>query len=161
MSSLSEDEFRDWVTPHWSSMYLAIARAVPESDRSDVLQDALFAAWRMQHKFDPSRGSPRTWLVTIAMDKARKSHRIRRPSHLTDRTHKIGWGQADDVALDLRQAVSRLPPKERVTTELFYYVGLTALEVSVVLGIPSGTVKYRLSRARTIIRNYLGSDYIQ
>ncbi|MEP6852001.1 MAG: sigma factor [bacterium] len=56
------------------------ARLAPASERDDVVQDALVAAWRKWTSYDAARGSPRSWLLAIVADQSGKSRRRRRPT---------------------------------------------------------------------------------
>ena len=60
----------------------------------------------------------------------------------------------EDVQL-LADALLQLAPKYRVVLHLYYYEGLTAKEIGRVQGIPAGTVRMQLSRARTMLKTLL------
>ncbi len=64
---------------------------------------------------------------------------------------------ADDpvVALDVQRAVGRLPARDRALVTLRYQADLTQVEIARVTGIPEGTVKVRLHRARAKLRAHL------
>lgn len=55
----------------------------------------------------------------------------------------------------LWEAVCALPPERRAVVALFYYEGLPVDEIARVLGVPPGTVKSRLSRARAQLKEML------
>lgn len=62
-------------------------------------------------------------------------------------------GQADDFeALALRDALARLPEKDRAALHLFYGEGLTAREIGAITGEKEASVRSRLSRARAQLR---------
>jgi RNA polymerase sigma-70 factor (ECF subfamily) len=56
----------------------------------------------------------------------------------------------------LRSALRELPIDFQIAVELHYWEGLTVVEIGEVLGVPCGTVKSRLSRARRDLRARLG-----
>jgi RNA polymerase sigma-70 factor (ECF subfamily) len=60
--------------------------------------------------------------------------------------------------LDVRDAVNALPEKFRLAVILYYFNGLDIAKASEILGIPPGTVKYRLHRARELLKGRLGDD---
>jgi RNA polymerase sigma-70 factor (ECF subfamily) len=65
-------------------------------------------------------------------------------------------GASDQMAaLDLRQAVNKLESNYRVVVVLRYYAGMDATEIGVVLGLPAATVRTRLRRALTLLREHL------
>ncbi len=59
---------------------------------------------------------------------------------------------------DLRRALARLAPGDRDVLLLVTWESLTPAEAAVALGIPSGTARSRLHRARTVMRQLLGAD---
>jgi RNA polymerase sigma-70 factor, ECF subfamily len=63
---------------------------------------------------------------------------------------------AKDASRALTEALRELPLDFQIAVELHYWEGLTIVEISEVLGVPSGTVKSRLSRARRDLRAWLG-----
>ena len=56
------------------------------------------------------------------------------------------------AALDVRRAMSTLPAPDRALVALRYHGDLTQAEIARVTGMPEGTVKVRLHRARTRLR---------
>lgn len=118
----------------------------------EVAQDTLLVLWWHPERFDPSRGTIRSFLVGIARFKAvdlvRREEVIRsRKALLQDCSDFLEAPSASDTALDsvlLRTAISQLPAKKREVIFLAYYKGLTYREVAEVLRLPEGTVKTRI-----------------
>src|SRR5262245_20087642 len=71
--------FAGWVEPHLAVMTRLAGRLAPGADRDDIVQEALVRAWQKRRQFDPSRGTPASWLLAITADRARRSMRRRRP----------------------------------------------------------------------------------
>jgi RNA polymerase sigma factor (sigma-70 family) len=59
---------------------------------------------------------------------------------------------ANDAGRAVRDALCELPIDFQIAVELHYWEGLTVVEIAEVLGVPSGTVRSRLSRARRDLR---------
>jgi RNA polymerase sigma-70 factor (ECF subfamily) len=59
---------------------------------------------------------------------------------------------ADDRVTRLRTAVRSLAPSDRLLVTLYYVDGYSVAETAVILGVPAGTVKSRLSHARERLR---------
>ncbi len=161
-------EFETWVAPHLRSMSLLAGRIVPDSDRDDVVQDALARAWRRWSTFDPTRGSPRGWLLAIVADRGRDLHRRRRrwilPWSSTD-PDEVFLNQvvADDVphrdaAVDLERAIHQLPPRQLLAVNLHYFADLTVADTAAAMSCTEGTVKATLSHARTRLAELLEPD---
>ena len=60
---------------------------------------------------------------------------------------------------DLFAAVMSLPEKYRVAIHLFYYEDYSVAQIAGLLGLREGTVKSRLSRGRTLLKNTLMEDW--
>ena len=103
----------------------------------------------------------RPWLFGIArrvaMDRLREKYA--EPSLLsTDDVDLEGAAGASDLEEELvllHEEVSRLPVAERDVVSFFYLQELTLTEIAEVVGIPVGTVKSRLFRARNLLRTQL------
>jgi len=129
----------------------------------EVVQEVFLRLWHHAERFDPERGSLRSWLLAqthgravdlLRSETARKGreereHRIRAEAGY-DLEHEV-WDLA--VADQVREALGALPTEERKAIELAYFKGLTYREVALALGQPEGTVKSRiragLKRLRT------------
>jgi RNA polymerase sigma-70 factor (ECF subfamily) len=140
------------------------ARALAE----DVTQDAFLTAWRKAPRYDASRGSLRTWILTIVHSRAIDTLRgnARRASKLAssedgdeylavaapDRTdaEALGNVQADTV----REALDRLPETQRQAIELAYYGGFTQSEIAAMLDEPLGTIKGRMRIGLNKLRDH-------
>ena len=64
----------------------------------------------------------------------------------------------EDDYSDLYEAIDRLPEKLRVTVILFYFRDMDTTSVAQILGIPPGTVKSRLHKARQLLKEVLKSE---
>jgi RNA polymerase sigma-70 factor, ECF subfamily len=147
------DTFAAGVRPHWDAM-TRLARRLAGSEWEDVLQDALALAWRRRDTFDASRGTLRTWLLTLVADQARKSRRrAARPVALLDVTAAPA---VPDPAVG--DAIARLSPRQRLAVELHYFLDLTVDDAAAVMGCSPGTVKSTLSDARRRLRAALEGD---
>ena len=128
----------------------------------EVLQDVMLAAWQGASGF---RGESRvrTWLFTIAHNRALNAMRRKRPAQSRREPDTIAappapeMEQAVDTA-DLRAALSRLPANQRATLQLVFAHGLSMSEVATVMGVPPGTVKSRLHRAKRALRRSLEGE---
>ena len=155
-------DFETWVAPHWAAMAALAARS--PNDRDDILQDALTAAWRKRAQFDPARGSARNWLLAITADqrwKARRTaarllaHRTNEPvEHLAESPH-----DPPSSHVDVERALLRLPARQRLAVDLYYFLGLSVADAAAVMRCSQGTVKSSLSDARSRLRTLLGEDY--
>jgi RNA polymerase sigma factor (sigma-70 family) len=144
--------FAGWVRPHLAAMTRLAARLAPGADRDDVVQDALVRAWTKRAQWDPGRGTAAAWLLAITADQARRARRRsgRPAGHLVPVPPPD-----DDAGLDLTRALDRLPARQRLAVDCFYYAGLSVAETAAVMGCADGTVKSTLAEARARLRPLL------
>jgi RNA polymerase sigma-70 factor (ECF subfamily) len=142
---------------------LRLLRSHPDAE--EAAQDAFVAAWRAIREFrgDAAFGS---WLYRIvwrkAIDRAEViRNRTRREVAVDDPARMESVGSADPagdppadtaVAARLERLIAELPETARGVVTLFYYRDLSVAEIGAALGIPEGTVKTHLYRARAALR---------
>ena len=156
------EAFDRLVVNHQSEV-VRLARALTSSPTlaEDVLQETFLAAWRHARDF---RGDSavRTWLFTIARNKAARALRLRagEPADkvgLQELGAEAGWGEkpspeqaaaASEQRRILYRALESLPEMERTVIVLRDLEGLSGPVAAEVLGLPLATLKTRLHRAR-------------
>ena len=153
-----KDEFSAWVRPHLVAMRRLAARTAPGADIDDVVQDALGRAWKRRSTFDPARGSPKSWLLAVVADQARKARaRADRRRRLVVRD-RPQLPPVEGRDLDLERSIDSLTPRQREVVDLHYFVDLTVSETAELLGISEGTVKSTLSDARARLRDLMAQE---
>lgn len=145
--------FAEWVDPHLPVMGNVAARLAPAVDRDDVVQESLLRAWKKRHHYDANRGGPRTWLIAITADQARRARRKARPASVLGVFSRPA--PSVDDRLDVDDAVARLPPRQRLAVDCFYFVDLSIAETAAVMRCSPGTVKSTLADARKRLRDLL------
>jgi RNA polymerase sigma factor (sigma-70 family) len=121
----------------------------------EVTQDVFVSLWQRPEAVDPTRGSVRTWLATVAhrraVDRVRSTERAR----ARDRVSAIEEDAAEPVdvaetvasaerARRVWAAVDALPEAQRAAVRLAYAEGRSYREVADQLDLPEGTAKSRL-----------------
>jgi RNA polymerase sigma-70 factor, ECF subfamily len=133
-------------------------------DAEDVLVDVFWQAWQQAGRYDPSRGKPLAWLLTIARTRAIdsvRSHGSRRTEDLESQPETAAPAPSADpfVQADTREAVvdalRTLPEQQRVALELAYYQGMSHTEIAAALNQPLGTVKDRIRNGMLHLRKRL------
>ncbi len=138
----------------------------------DVLQDAFTQIWEKAPQYDPARGKPLTWAVTLTRNRAIDRLRsIQRRSRLQDdlqRESEVFEHFDDRSSLDavtsaetskrVRDAVKELPPDMREAIELAFFGSLKQSEIAERLNKPLGTIKARIRRGMMKLRDVLGPD---
>jgi RNA polymerase sigma-70 factor, ECF subfamily len=164
---MRDDDFASLVTPHLMAT-LRVARVmVGADDAEDVAQEALTSAWRRRADLrDPD--AVRAWLLRITVNTCHKWRRARNnPAGryalplaeeplLPEGLYTSDPGASDHaIRLDLRQAISGLEPEHQQLIALRYFAGLDSAEIGAMLGAPPATVRTRLRRALTLLRQRL------
>ncbi|MEV1005818.1 RNA polymerase sigma factor [Streptomyces sp. NPDC049881] len=126
----------------------------------DAVSLTFLEAWRLRERLDPEGGSLRPWLLGIATNTVRNTRRAARrhtaalsrlppPAVVGDFADEVA-GRIDDAVLlaTVRLALDALRRPEREVLALCVWSGLDYATAAGSLGIPVGTVRSRLSRAR-------------
>jgi RNA polymerase sigma-70 factor (ECF subfamily) len=164
------DAFGELVTRYQARLYNAALRLVQSpDDAADVVQEAFLSAYQALHTF---KGDAEffTWLYRIAFNSAISLKRKKRPAVSLDaHTGEAGIdpddpsvyikpGAALERSEDERQlndAIARLSPEHRGVLIFKDLEGLKYEEIAELLGVPIGTIRSRLHRARLELRELL------
>ncbi len=150
---LDVQAFTEAVRPHMPAMVRLAARLGPTDGKDDVVQEALVRAWRHRARFDAARGAFSAWLLSIVANEARRAvARRRQPTAITPARPPASV----EDRLDIGAAVKRLPPRQKLAVDCYYFVGLSIAETAAVMACSEGTVKSTLSDARVRLRGSLG-----
>jgi RNA polymerase sigma-70 factor (ECF subfamily) len=138
----------------------------PEAE--EIVSLTFLEAWRLRGRVDPDGESLRPWLTGIAVNvtrnfaRASRRHaaamaRLPRPEAVPDFASELA-GRIDDAArlATVRAAFGRLRAGEQDVVALCIWSGLDYAAAAQALGIPVGTVRSRLSRARRKLRAHAG-----
>ncbi|MEP7027263.1 MAG: RNA polymerase sigma factor [Candidatus Eisenbacteria bacterium] len=158
------EAFRVLVDRHRERAYtLALRLTGVPADAEEVAQDAFVRAWRALPGF---RGEAAfgTWLHRIVSRLAldRRERLVRRAQHETPTAEPPEIVEpasalsdppgGDDAGSRLARLLEGLPERARAAVVLYYYEDRSVAEVARTLGVPEGTVKTLLSRARATLR---------
>nr|WP_232507035.1 sigma-70 family RNA polymerase sigma factor [Idiomarina piscisalsi] len=128
-----------------------------EQTAMDLVQETMTNVWHKAHLFKPDKGSPSTWIFTIArnirFDLLRKNKK-RKDDISADELWPIlseqndnlddGYSLDNDVLMqEISQYYAQLPDAQRIVIEKIYIEGKSQQEVSDALGVPLGTIKSR------------------
>jgi RNA polymerase sigma factor (sigma-70 family) len=156
---------------HAATLHRYVARRLGESVADDIVAETFLCAFRKRDRFDPGTSADaRPWLYGIAANligkHTRSEVRMLRAYARTGADPVLTPQATFDDALsrvafaaaqrDLAQALAALAKGDREVLLLIAWADLSYAEVAAALGIPVGTVRSRLNRARTRVRAALG-----
>ena len=145
---------------------IALRITADTSIAEDVVQDAFLGAWRNAARYVETRGSVKTWLLSIVHHRAVDAVRRRRPTtELPDQelpppealTIPDIWPEVA-AGLDraaVQAALGALSAVQREALELAYFAGLTQQEIASRTDTPLGTVKSRMRLGLLTMRRVL------
>ena len=141
--------------------YAAVLRTVflichDREQAQDVTQEEfvqLFRHWRKVSRYD----RPGAWVRRIAIRMTMQALKRERLRSILERdmTPIPAEGPID---VDVLNAISSLPPKQRAATVLFYFGDLPLTEVAEMIGCSHATARVHVQRARTRLANVLGEE---
>jgi RNA polymerase sigma-70 factor, ECF subfamily len=122
----------------------------------DIVQDAFLSLWRSGARYDPARGSVRSWVLGVVRNRAidlfrRETVRTGRDVSAEGALERMP--APEDVALDaerrqdarvVRAALRDLPAEQRQVIELAYFGGFSHMQIAEMLDLAPGTVKGRM-----------------
>jgi RNA polymerase sigma factor (sigma-70 family) len=160
------DAFAMLYDRYCDAAYSVALRVVRDRElAADIVQNAFLSIWQQAGQFDPQRGQPSHWILTVthhkAVDVVRREQR-RRADPLDERydaaDESAGVEQQAWLSVtrdQIRQALSRLPDPHREVIELAYFAGYTQSELAERLALPLGTIKSRTFAAMAPLRRSL------
>ncbi|MFD4600042.1 RNA polymerase sigma factor [Streptomyces sp. NPDC058464] len=159
--------FEPLVERHAGVLHGYLTRRAP-AVADDLLAEVWLQAYASRRTFDAARGTARTWLFGVARNVLaahwRQGGREQPgPGTPGDRADTDPWQGVDErldaaaVAPFLRHSIAGLPHVERELLLLVAWERLTPTEAAAVVGIPPGTARSRLHRARARLREALAA----
>jgi RNA polymerase sigma-70 factor (ECF subfamily) len=164
-----EEAFRNLVEIHGKTVYnIALFTVNDETLAEDATQDAFIKIYRNLGKFK-GQSKLSTWMYRIVKNVCYDYLKKRRPISLDD--SEAGTDPAADESSpeevvmsswqheELRNAVQRLPAKQRLAITLYYFQDKSYEETAAIMGQPLNTVKSHLHRAKAALAKSV--DYAQ
>lgn len=139
---------------------LALSNTGSKADADDVFQETFLAYHQHTARFNDEEHA-KAWLIRTTINMSRRvtssTWRKRRASLEND-------PKSDDFTLKteeqtvIHNAINSLPDKYRIPIWLFYFAGLPTKSISKALKITDSTVRSRLARGRTMLKDILGKE---
>jgi RNA polymerase sigma-70 factor (ECF subfamily) len=156
---------------HGGAAYsLAYRMCGSRSRAEDIVQEAFLSLWRSGARYDRTRGSVRSWILSTVHNRAIDAFR-RQASHESQDVvddhlaEQLPAGERTEVEVErrddahhVRSALGDLPGEQRRVIELAYFGGFSHSEIADMLGLPAGTVKGRMRLGLTKLRVALSAE---
>ncbi|MET8446773.1 RNA polymerase sigma factor [Streptomyces sp. NPDC005209] len=171
---------RSWRTPdvfavifdrHADDIHRYIARRLGSDTADDLMAETFVIAFQRRRRYDVSQAYARPWLYGIATNligrhRRDEARRLRALSRMASLSSGREYGSPADGVVDelgaggtdgaLAGALAELPARHRDVLLVVAWGELDYAEAAQALGVPVGTVRSRLHRARTKLRRALG-----
>lgn len=148
-----------------------------KEEAEDILQEVFTSIWEKADQFDAASGSPYSWLVTIARNKAIDRLRSKvykeqqkQASSLNDDNLHIPLFSKEKNPLEntilserahqIYRALEKLTEKQRVVIQVAYFDGLSQTEIAEHFNLPLGTVKTRMRDGMINLRSILSKEEV-
>ncbi len=156
------ESFRHLVRRYERPLHRLIRNLVPDAhEGEDIAQEVFLTAYRRLSSYDPTQAAFSTWLFTIARNKCLNALQKRRPV-VMDTLPEATGPRAPDAELAeaewfrrLDEVLDTLPFTQKSVFVLAEIEGLSLVEIGRIEGVPIGTVKSRLCRAKEKLRSIL------
>jgi RNA polymerase sigma-70 factor (ECF subfamily) len=164
-----ESFYSRYIAPVYSIAFRVLNN---RNDAEDVAQDVMFMIWEKSPMFDPARGKPLTWALTMTRNKAidrlrsvqrrfrlqEEVERERQPEDFVHAQRPVDELDAIEKGNMVRSAVMKLNKDQRTVIEMAYFGGLTQQEIAARLEEPLGTVKARIRRGMLRLKKMVGTE---
>jgi RNA polymerase sigma-70 factor (ECF subfamily) len=154
---------------HGGAAYSLAYRIVGDrAAAEEVTQEAFISVWRSGARFDATRGSVRSWLLSVVRNRAidfLRSRAGKAPKLTFDDDAVLEQRPAEErtedealqreTAAEIQGALGKLPGEQSKVIELAYFGGFSHSEIARILNLPMGTVKGRMRLGLEKIRGEL------
>ncbi len=154
----------------FSGILYSLALRIVErpEDTEELLQEVFLKIWRDADEYDPRRGAPLAWAITItrhkAIDRIRSTTRRARLYEAAEAEARndsaplpqpVSDAEHSENARAVRESLGHLAPEVRESIELAFFGGLSHSQIASRLSLPLTTVKSRIRRAMMQLRQSL------
>lgn len=154
MNTIKKEEFERLVIENQLSMYrLAMSILKNSNDAEDAVSETVLTAYEHLSSLKKN-DSFKAWMMTILVNVSKKMLRKKKRVVLYD---DLGLFEksTDEGSCEMWETVLTLNAKYAKVVILYYYEGFSTREIARILHIPEGTVKSRLSRARSKLQQII------
>lgn len=145
------------------ALHSVIQNIIPDKELcNDVLQEVFIKIWKQIDSYNASKGRLFTWMLNISrnasidMLRSRQFQNTQQNQELTENVYQSAGSMSINIdQIGLRKVAHQLKEEQRILIELSYFQGYTQEEISKMLQLPLGTVKTRLRKALSELREMI------
>lgn len=160
VKEISKEEFVKLIDENKLSMY-KLARSILKNDSQaeDALSESILKAYKNKDKIkDVNNFKP--WIMKILANECYNLIRKNKRFELIDNLESLNLIHMDKSINNLKEIVEKLNKEYSSVIVLYYYEDMSIKQISDILNIPEGTVKSRLSRAKSKLRVLLNNEEV-
>ena len=153
-------DFDEWYRREYPGL-IGVATALAGADGEDLVQDAMVCTlvrWEQVRRLERPGGWCHRVLLNLARSRWRRRTTASRHLARQRRDEALTAPPLTDEVLTFWAAVRRLPERQRHVVALYYAGDRPVTEIAEVLGVPEGTVRSDLARARSVLTHELETD---
>jgi len=151
---------------HYADTLYGLTRRILGDDQlaEDALQKSMLKIWNSIDSYEAGIASFYTWISVIARNTALDQKRLKgfqakqKTVSVDEVVYRAEAGMPDGAKIDAARLLSNLDENNRIVLEYAYLRGYTQQEISDSLDIPLGTVKTRLRKAISLLRDQLKNE---
>lgn len=155
-----KEAFTELVLSIQKDLYcMAKVKLQNEEDIYDVIQETMMVAFKDIGKLKENRFF-KTWIIKILINKCNRVYRLKKFVSLEEYDAYNYVAQEDkNEKMNFDILINCLDNKEKVIMTLYYYLEYTTKEISKILNIREGTIRSKISRAKSKIKNYYKGEF--
>lgn len=157
---MGNDVFQELVLKNEETMYrISMSMLKNEADAQDAVHEAILKAYEKSYTLRKEEYFS-TWLIRIVINCCKKQ--LKQKKRYTDTGGVLPDTASRDnpyLKVEIGEAIDGLPIKIRQVIIFYYIENYSIKEIKQILRIPEGTVKSRLKRGRTMLREFLGEYF--
>ncbi len=154
-------DFEQFFLEQFTPVASSVRHVCGDAERaSDATQEAFIRAYRRWNRLR-QYDDPAGWVRRVAINITRDAHRSdtrRANRELRSAEPATSTGDTPGSESSPHDVLAALPERQRAVAALYYLDDMTAAEISVLLGIAEGTVRFHLSAARATLRSHLAAS---
>lgn len=147
------------ILKHSDMVYrIAYSMTKKKSDADDIYQEVFIKLFEKNIEFE-SEEHEKAWIIKVTVNCCKMLYRKNFFKKEVELDENIDI--KENEYYDIYSYVKQLPEKYRIVIYLHYYEGYKVNEIATILNTREGTIKSQLSRARDMLKNIIGGDFVE